>query len=681
MSAGELAGYHIATMDALTSMSEASLQAKIIEPLLRLMDFQHVRDVSGANDKGKDLVAIKLDFGKPKLYAIQIKKFQASGKHTNTASMTNVVSQLRQTMLEPVIDPMLNIERPPDRGVFITPYAIYRDALSSAIGQVRELERREITIIDGPILVGLVLQYMPDAVTDLDPQLRYRVQSAKAADRITESSAFGAREPLSLEDMFVEISLVYGKAAFGVSTRKPTHWEGPRITHAKSAELATIRSLYRKWVKGAPRVWVPPRRRSSDEVRQDPTLDSTVAEIDLDPLLEALDSRLNAYSVELASIGRSRDIADLRRTIAKGIALAHSVDSLTQLEVVREHWPAIFRSARASSAHRETVLFTGTAIARIDYPVLITGEPGGGKTTLLRRLSQVIARTSAVQLPILVPLVRVRQPTAKALINECLLILSNLGYAMGEQEFLDGLHRGKFRLLLDGLDEVGSAAIKMYSVIQKFSRTYRRCSLIVSCRDTLALIPWSSAVHLQLNSFTDDQLRAFVERWFRAEPSARDKLTAWLGENPRMMMASRTPLIAALLCALQHADADMPTTEVELYEERFAMLLGKWEGAKGIERLSPRSRQRYWHLLMNLAVSMHRQEMRMINIADAFDQARQLAIDQVTAEAMVIDCAYRGILIWESTGDLSFGHLTYQEFLAARWLSRENPISFILDAL
>ena len=205
---GELPGYHAATMEALTSMSEAILQAKIIEPLLRLMGFQYVRDNSGPHEKGKDLVAIKLDFGKPKLYAIQIKKFQASGKHTKTTAMTNVVTQLRQTMLEPVLDPMANLERPPDRGVFITPYAIHRDALASAIEQVRDLERREITIIDGAILVDLVLKFMPGAVTDLDPQLRYRVQSAKAADRIPESNAFGVRGDLSLDEIFVEISLV-----------------------------------------------------------------------------------------------------------------------------------------------------------------------------------------------------------------------------------------------------------------------------------------------------------------------------------------------------------------------------------------------------------------------------------------------------------------------------------------
>jgi energy-coupling factor transporter ATP-binding protein EcfA2 len=681
---GESPGYHAATMEALTSMSEATLQAKIVEPLLRLMGFQYVRNNSGPNERGKDLVAIKLDFGKPKLYAIQIKKLQASGKHTKSTAMTNVVTQLRQTMLEPVLDPMVNVERPPDRGVFITPYAIHRDALASAIEQVRDLERREITIIDGVILVDLVLNFMPDAVTELDPQLRYRVHSAKAADRIPESNVFGVRTDLSLDEIFVEISLVYGKTPFGLSTRKRMRAEGPRITVAPSKQLIRLRSLYRKWVRGAPKIWVPPRRRlSGKEMQQYVGLQGEIAEIDLEPLLEAIDSKLRSYSIELANLSRaqSQDTRDLNRTIAKGITLAKSVDNLVQLEMVRESWPEIIRSARASSAHRETALFTATIIASINHSVLITGEPGAGKTTLLRRLSQMIARASQAQLPLLVPLVRISEPTAKALIEECLFTLSNLGYGTDKIEFMEALEQGKFRLLFDGLDEAGSAAEELFALIKIFSKRYKRCPLILTCRDTLNLEPWSGALHLQLNSFTDAQLRSFIDRWFRAEPTARDKLNMWFNENPKMMMAARTPLIAALLCSLQHAEADMPTTEVELYEERFSLLLGKWERAKGIEPLSPRMRQRYWHLLMDLAISMHKQEKRMIKVNQAIEQARQLEVDKINAESMIMDCTYRGIFLRENADELSFGHLTYQEFLAARWLAYKNPVRLILGKI
>src|ERR1035437_1954680 len=84
-------GFEAATIEFLTSLSEAKLQARIVEPLLRLQGFTHVRDTSGPNDKGKDLVAVTVEFGKTKLYAIQLKRFRFSGKHTRPNALTNVL--------------------------------------------------------------------------------------------------------------------------------------------------------------------------------------------------------------------------------------------------------------------------------------------------------------------------------------------------------------------------------------------------------------------------------------------------------------------------------------------------------------------------------------------------------------------------------------------------------------
>lgn len=676
----DLPGYHAATLDALVSMSEASLQAKIIEPLLRLMGFQHVRDMSGPNEKGKDLVATKLELGRPKLYAIQIKKFQASGKHTKSTAMTNVVTQLRQMLLEPVLDPMTHTQRIPDRGVFITPYAIHRDALSSAIEQVRDLERREVTIIDGPILVDLVLSHMPEAITDLDAQLRYRLHLARAANRIPELSVLGSKEEPSLEELFVELSATYGKMPLGSSAGKERG--GSKITSATGSEVKELESLFRRLIKGPPKIWNPPKRALTAEEshRYANVLRSALIEVDLEPLLKAINSRLESYSIELAGAVRARDPKDLNRVIAKGIDLAKIIDSLLELEVVRLNWPELVRSARASSSHHGKMLFPATAVVDIEYPILITAEPGGGKTTLLRRLSQLIARTSKSQLPLLIPLVRIDEPTEECLVMECLYTLANLGYELDEGAFLRSLDEGKFRLLLDGLDEAGSGAMQLFSVIKNFHSKHKRCLIGLTCRDTLMLESWTDAVHLQLSSFTEVQLRSFVDRWFRAEPTARNQLNAWLNENPRMLAAARTPLIAALLCSLQHAQAEMPATEVELYEERFAMLLGRWELAKGIDPLSSKLRQRYWHLLMDLAIDMHLKERRSIDYAEAIGHARQLETEDFSAAAMLMDCTYRGIFLREGSG-ISFGHLTYQEFLAARWLSRENPADFILGKL
>jgi len=97
---------HLETIERLARLSETDLQRKIIEPLLRSEGFTSVRQTSGPNDKGKDLIALKEDFGKPKLYGIQIKKFKFSGKHDDSRGLANVITQLKQVFAEPVKDPL-----------------------------------------------------------------------------------------------------------------------------------------------------------------------------------------------------------------------------------------------------------------------------------------------------------------------------------------------------------------------------------------------------------------------------------------------------------------------------------------------------------------------------------------------------------------------------------------------
>ncbi len=125
----------------------------------------------------------------------------------------------------------------------------------------------------------------------------------------------------------------------------------------------------------------------------------------------------------------------------------------------------------------------------------------------------------------------------------------------------------------------------------------------------------------------------------------------------------------------------MPETEVELYHQRFELLLGKWEQAKRIQPLPLGLRRRYWRFISRLAFEMHQREVRTARLQDVRDVACDAHSPDFhgNAEDLVTDCIHRGILEAEPQGGLSFGHLTYQEFLAARWLEHENPLEFIVE--
>ena len=190
-------------------------------------------------------------------------------------------------------------------------------------------------------------------------------------------------------------------------------------------------------------------------------------------------------------------------------------------------------------------------------------------------------------------------------------------------------------------------------------------------------------MHLHLDLFDDQQLNLFVDKWFSAEPSARADLVGWLALNPKMRWAARTPVVAAVLCSLHSAGADKPSTEVELYEERFALLLGEWEKAKGIDPLPLPARRNYWHFLMRLAFRMHVEEVRMAEYSEVRKHAKAFILKGYhgSVDSLIEDCLGRNLIAFNEHGQISFGHLTYQEYLAARWLASQNPVELILSNL
>jgi hypothetical protein len=123
---------YMSGVDELIELSEKDLQRSIVEPLLQALGFSNVQDTSGPTERGKDLIATKhTQFGTTELYAIQLKKYKATGKATSRDSLGHLLVQLRQAALEPVLDPATNVRRPPDRLIFITPYPLAHQARES----------------------------------------------------------------------------------------------------------------------------------------------------------------------------------------------------------------------------------------------------------------------------------------------------------------------------------------------------------------------------------------------------------------------------------------------------------------------------------------------------------------------------------------------------------------------
>lgn len=106
-----------------------------------------------------------------------------------------------------MVDPTTNHKRKPDRAVFITPFAIDRHVLESNLCQLQEIEQRDLTVIDGPLLADLIKEHTPDSLQDLSLELHYRAHVATYVNEVAESAAFQLRTPILLDEVYIDLAI------------------------------------------------------------------------------------------------------------------------------------------------------------------------------------------------------------------------------------------------------------------------------------------------------------------------------------------------------------------------------------------------------------------------------------------------------------------------------------------
>jgi len=385
--------------------------------------------------------------------------------------------------------------------------------------------------------------------------------------------------------------------------------------------------------------------------------------------------------------------------------------------------------------------------------LVLLGEPGYGKSTILRYLALMLAhhqRDPAAPLPLgwqtddplPVPLFcslavaadGLRDSPA-SLTNDAKLLWAALQQQLegiaeqgaGLRDHLRGaIDAGGVVLLLDGLDELSAAPdahglslrARMSAAIAQLAREFIRVSIVVTCRvlpyaavadpayprNRWQLPPDGGWITRTIQPFARGQVRQFVQAWYTAasqHPQARyrldeatqrsERLASDL-ENQRVQVLTRSPLLLTMLAILHYnrANAVLPTTEAELYEECVTLLLERWEPVRTLEH-------RKLGLLEELGLADTGKtlgDIRSILHKVAFD-AHNRPPDPSDGRGMVRDTELEGELrkafrIWKcddvdgkittfvrvlrenaallhelDDDRYAFPHLTFQEFLAA----------------
>ncbi|MEV0821780.1 NACHT domain-containing protein [Nonomuraea rubra] len=429
--------------------------------------------------------------------------------------------------------------------------------------------------------------------------------------------------------------------------------------------------------------------------------------------LAAMLARLPVRTLE-APDGTDRDAAFAHRYLEH---VSRTLDNLELLGVRVERFrPRTPLSVAYISLSVTAVQAAGAHVAWHDSPdepatmrvesalgqgrrMLLRGEAGGGKSTLLRWLAITAARGGF--------------EGELADWNGCVPFLVKLrSYADRElprpEQFLDltagalaGLmpagwaHRqlasGRALLLIDGVDELtGSQRRAIKPWLRGLLAAFPTIRVLVTSRPSAASSSWLEEEGFApafLERMTPADTRALVEHWHEAIRSSADlpcpaeqlpvvqaRLLSHLESAPHLRALAATPLLASMLCALNLDRASqLPPDRMGLYAAALEMLLERRDAERAIPSYGEvhLNRQQKIQVLQELAW-----QLSVTNRVELAKPAALAWASRVVATmprlratgAQVLDYLLErsGVIREAAEGRIDFVHRTMQEYLTAR---------------
>lgn len=324
----------------------------------------------------------------------------------------------------------------------------------------------------------------------------------------------------------------------------------------------------------------------------------------------------------------------------------------------------------ASEEQKECVKEYAVDVVNEQHRLIILGNPGTGKTTLLLYLLKTMAEKFSTEqsgdLPIYIPL--------KELTEQRQLSAILYGY-ITHSDYAGLFSEGKVVLLVDGLNEVKRSLYdSTVSALLDFMERYPSCGLVVTSRS----YGYSGGLNLpcfSLNGFDDDNIQEYIYK-----QTGKDLLYHELEENQVLRSLANNPLLLSMLVHVWRVDGKIPRARFYVYKLFVQYLLEK-NGVTGSDFY------RYTETLSKLAFSMRTLGLISVTYTEMYTMINDTD-DENCIDIDVLELLSCGLLSHSVKEDdlhkISFIHETFQEYFASLYLlkdiqtERYNTVDFTL---
>ncbi|MGW4058769.1 NACHT domain-containing protein [Amycolatopsis sp. NPDC004747] len=358
------------------------------------------------------------------------------------------------------------------------------------------------------------------------------------------------------------------------------------------------------------------------------------------------------------------------------------------------------RQNRAGSANMRVE----TALSGATH-VLVRGEAGSGKTTLLDWLAVTAARAGftgklsewngRVPFP-----VRLRSFAAEPLPRpeEFLAHIAPM-LAPPEGWARRVLDSGRAMVLVDGVDEVGTGHRREVKAwLRKLSSAFPDTVIVVTSRTAAADQRWLAQEGfgcVLLEPMSAEDIEALVTRWHKAAaaggtvragtdlPAVQRRLLNQLDSRPHLRTLAASPLLCAMLCALNLAHrSELPRDRMDLYRKALSMLLHLRDAERRIGVILTEAQKQIllgdlaWRLSLASKVELPKERV-LSHVALRLPSLPH--VDHTPAEVLDHLLERSGVLREPVRGRVDFVHRTFQECLAANEATEQDHLETLID--
>lgn len=333
--------------------------------------------------------------------------------------------------------------------------------------------------------------------------------------------------------------------------------------------------------------------------------------------------------------------------------------------------------------------------------IILLGEPGSGKTTIsqyvcLKKAEDVKGKMEKSKNDIDVNgipfLVTIRNYVSQRN-KRCNLTM--LDYFYGQVRSFLGhsppkgfvefwLSNEETIVFFDGLDEVIEVENKLQirDTIANFIKEFPSAKYIVTSRIVgyeEAPLDRNAFLHILLLTLENEQVEMFIRQWYEERelnPTIRERAVKSFLEalkEPHVRELAHNPLLLTIMALVHGAEADLPKQRALLYRKCVEAFLINRNKAKDLLFYDVDEAKRchdYLGYLMHEKAEKTKESVEMTSEELRKGLAKILDTDEKIDEFMKAARARVGLLVERGRGLWTFGHRSFEEYFAARYISQ-----------